>query len=198
MSTLVFADTEEYSNTKIEQNTQEEDSKKIRSDIKEDLPAETKAQIKELREKLKSGEITEEEFEKQMEKIMPEGFKFKMRIKNGKELPEEVKTEIKELREKLKNGKITKEEFKEEIAKHSDSDTAEKFDETYQNVIGNTPISSDSIANKTIQIVMDGVKIQAKPNRISKTKINGEPVFLIPIQSDVVKINDINSTVTTE
>ncbi len=94
--------------------------------------------------------------------------------------------------------KITKEEFKEEIAKHSDSDTAEKFDETYQNVIGNTPISSDSIANKTIQIVMDGVKIQAKPNRISKTKINGEPVFLIPIQSDVVKINDINSTVTTE
>ncbi|MBO8167547.1 MAG: SHOCT domain-containing protein [Thermoanaerobacteraceae bacterium] len=76
------------------------------------LPEELKAKIAELKEKLKSGEITREQFWEEMKKIMPERFQFK-----GRKLPEELKAKIAELKEKLKSGEITREQFWEEMKK---------------------------------------------------------------------------------
>ncbi len=79
-----------------------------------ELPDEAKAKIAELREKLKNGEITREQFCEEMQQIMPEGFQFRGRGVPA-DLPDEVKEKIAELREKLKNGEITREQFCEEM-----------------------------------------------------------------------------------
>lgn len=79
-----------------------------------ELPDEVKAKITELKEKLKNGEITREQFREEMQQIVPKRFQFRGRGIPA-DLPDEVKEKIAELREKLKNGEITREQFREEI-----------------------------------------------------------------------------------
>lgn len=73
---------------------------------KQDIPEKTKVKIKELKVKLKNGEITKEQFREEMKKIIPK-----------KEIPEELKAKFKKLREKHENDEITPEQYKAEKQK---------------------------------------------------------------------------------
>lgn len=83
---------------------------------RKEIPEETKVKIKELKEKLKKGEIDNEQFHEEMHKLFPE--KPHLDDKGSfNELPEETKVKLQELKEKLKKGEITEEEFQKEVDK---------------------------------------------------------------------------------
>ena len=77
-----------------------------------ELAPEVKAQMKELKAKLKNGEITKEQFHEEIKKVLPEGYQHKHKGKgHHRKLSDEDKAKLKELKVKLENGEITKEEF---------------------------------------------------------------------------------------
>lgn len=77
-----------------------------------ELAPEVKAQMKELKTKLKNGEITKEQFHEEIKKILPEGYQHRHKGKgHHRKLSDEDKAKLKDLKTKLKNGEINKEEF---------------------------------------------------------------------------------------
>jgi len=71
-----------------------------------------------LRDELKNGELTPEQFREEMKQLLPEGFQPKEGERwPGKrgELPEELKAKFEELKGKLEGGEITREQFREEM-----------------------------------------------------------------------------------
>ena len=82
----------------------------------EEIPEETKLKVKELKEKLKTGEITKEQFHEEMKKLFPNKTQCNEEVPK-KELPEETKAKLRELKTKLLNGEITEEQFQEEVDK---------------------------------------------------------------------------------
>ena len=81
-----------------------------------ELSEEVKAKIEELRSKLESKEITQEEFNAVMKEFMPENFLYKLKgLGNRIELSEEDKAKIEELKAKLESEEITRKEFNEAI-----------------------------------------------------------------------------------
>lgn len=83
---------------------------------KQEIPEEIKDKIKELKEKLKKGEIDKEQFHEEMHKLFPK--KPDMDKKGSfHELPEETKVKLKELKDKLIKGEITEKQFQEEVEK---------------------------------------------------------------------------------
>lgn len=77
-----------------------------------ELTPEIKDKIKDLKIKVRNGEITNEQFHQEVKKILPKDIHFKHKKFN---LSNQEKEQLKELKIKLENGEITKEEFKEEM-----------------------------------------------------------------------------------
>lgn len=59
----------------------------------EEIPEETKLKVKELKEKLKTGEITKEQFHEEMKKLFPDKPECN-EDGHKKELPEETKAKL--------------------------------------------------------------------------------------------------------
>lgn len=76
------------------------------------------AQIKELKLKVKNGQLTKEQFRYEVRQLLPEIYdNQQINKRNHKEcdLPDDIKIKVKELRIRYKKGEITREEFLKEI-----------------------------------------------------------------------------------
>lgn len=85
-----------------------------RREISEDIIA----QIRELKIKVKNGELTKEQFRYEVKQLLPEIYDNQhINRRNRKEcdLPDDIKLQVKELRIKYKKGEITKVQFLKEI-----------------------------------------------------------------------------------
>lgn len=83
------------------------------------LSPELKIKIDDLKSKLESGEITNEQFREEMMQLMPEKFHLKRGVKGHPKgaIPKELKAEFESLKTKLESGDITPEAFREEMMK---------------------------------------------------------------------------------
>lgn len=119
ISLLIPATT--FANNNVEVITNIPSIKERNIQDRKEIPEETKKAIRDLKTRLENGEITKEEFRKEIKKLLPEKYHFKN--KKGKkhykkmEVPEEVKAKFQELKSKLESGEITKDEFRKEIRK---------------------------------------------------------------------------------
>ncbi len=91
-----------------------------------ELAPEIKAQMKELKEKFKKGEITKEQFHQEMKKLFPDGYKPHKGKGPHKNLSDEDKAKLQELKTKLDNGELDKEEFMKQKKELFHKDSTEK------------------------------------------------------------------------
>lgn len=87
---------------------------------RKEIPEETRVQIRELKLKVKSGEITKEQFHEQVKQLLPEIYDFQYNnrmYKKDCDLPDDVKIKVRELKSRYKKGEITKDQLLEEINK---------------------------------------------------------------------------------
>ena len=86
------------------------------NDQRKEIPEETRLKIKELKTKFEKGEITREQFRKEIKELLPGKTHFE---KKGpqKNLPDDVKVKLQELKTRLLNGEISEDQFHKEIDK---------------------------------------------------------------------------------
>ncbi len=87
---------------------------------RKEIPEKTRAQIRELKGKVKAGEITKEQFHEQVKQLLPEIYDFQYNYRMYKkdcDFPDDVKIKVRELKARYKKGEITIEQLNEEINK---------------------------------------------------------------------------------
>lgn len=96
---------------------------------RKEIPEETRTKIRELKVKVKAGEITKEQFHEQVKQLLPEIYEFQYNnrmYKKDCDIPDDVKIKVRELKSKHKKGEITKDQLLEEINKLIPEKTKEK------------------------------------------------------------------------